>query len=579
MLRRLAIISGLLLASGCLYHVREQADEAVCKMVMQPYDLLPPQPEEKKADPPKTMPASTTKSDPTTGAAFDVQTTSYMQAKPKYDLKIPSEIPGSETHLVEKLPADSEERQRFLRENYPALPALPEDPIPLPGPNGQPYSLADCQRIAAGNSPLLRQAAADMKAAEGALKQARAYPNPNMGYQVTPSNDGSTAGLQGPFVDQTIKTAGKLHLQSAAAEMDLRNTELALKRARSDLATQVRAAYYALIVAKETVRVNKSLARFTDEIYRVHTAYLAGGIAAPYEPAALRAQAYTARLAYKQSIQTYQYAWIQLVSTIGLRQLPLTEVQGRVDRSIPYFDYDQVHAHALANHTDVLTARNGIEKSRYNLKFAQVTPIPDVDFNVAVLHEFALAPKQTVPTATITLPIPLWDHNEGNIRSAEAGLMRASEEPHRVETNLTNNLAGAYTNYKNNLEALEYYRRYILPDQVRTYQGVILRRNIDQSAQFNDLVTAQQTLAADVTNYLGILGQLWTSVVTVADFLQTDDLFQLAKPHELPPLPDLDKLPAWPCCHECPQAANGTNAECVPCTTKPRQEGRHTDER
>ena len=57
---------------------------------------------------------------------------------------------------------------------------------------------------------------------------------------------------------------------------------------------------------------------------------------------------------------------------------------------------------------------------------------------------------------------------------------------------------------------------------------------IDPNAAFGDLVQAQQTLVADVTAYLGILGSLWTSVVGVADFLQTDDLFQLGKPMELP---------------------------------------------
>jgi hypothetical protein len=35
----------------------------------------------------------------------------------------------------------------------------------------------------------------------------------------------------------------------------------------------------------------------------------------------------------------------------------------------------------------------------------------------------------------------------------------------------------------------------------------------------------------------------------VADFLQTDDLYQLGKPLELPGLPDLDQLHAWPCPH------------------------------
>jgi cobalt-zinc-cadmium efflux system outer membrane protein len=88
-----------------------------------------------------------------------------------------------------------------------------------------------------------------------------------------------------------------------------------------------------------------------------------------------------------------------------------------------------------------------------------------------------------------------------------------------------------------------------LPDQVRAYRGVLARRQIDPGAAFADLLGAQQTLAADVTAYLGILGSLWSSAVSVADLLQTDDLFQLAQPQEVPPLPDLEHLAPWPCCH------------------------------
>src|SRR5262249_38800178 len=164
------------------------------------------------------------------------------------------------------------------------------------------------QQIAAANSPQLRQAAADVQAAWGNLIQARAYPNPTFSIQQQPSNDGSTAGVWGAGIDQLVKTFGKLKLSGAAAEMDWRNAALALRRARSDLSTSVRNAYFALLVARETVRVNKALARLTGEVYRVHTGYLAGGVAAPYEPSALRALAYTARLSYKQSIQTYIYS-------------------------------------------------------------------------------------------------------------------------------------------------------------------------------------------------------------------------------------------------------------------------------
>jgi cobalt-zinc-cadmium efflux system outer membrane protein len=561
-------LGGMLLMSGCLYHARERVDEALGALAAHPFDLQPTVPSETKPGS-ETSPVGLKKPD-VLPAPMDVKTAAYMQVqtapgqpaggKPKLEPKIPPEIPGSEAAPIRLPPiAEKEARQRAIDQLYPELPPLPAEPAPLPGPEGRPYTLADLQQIAASNSPELRQAASDVEAARGNLIQARAYPNPTVGYQVQPSNDGSTAGVHGPFIDQTVKFGGKLKQAAAAAEMDLRNAELALRRARSDLATRVRNAYYALLVAKETVRVNKGLARYTDEIYRLHTGLLGAGTVASYEPMALRALAQTARLSYKQSISSYIYAWQQLVSAIGLPHLPLTEVAGRIDALIPYFDYDAVLAYARQNHTDVLTARNTLDKARYNLKLAQLTPFPDVDFNVAVLKEYALPPKQWAPSVTVGLPLPIWDRNKGAIMAAESALLRATEEPHRVEQNLTNTLAMAYTGYKTNLDALEYYRRYILPDQVRAYRGVLDRRQIDASVAFADLLGAQQTLAADVTAYLGILGSLWSSIVSVADVLQTDDLFQLAQPRELPPLPELDHLAPWPCCH--PGAAVAPHAE------------------
>ncbi|MBV9125882.1 MAG: TolC family protein, partial [Planctomycetes bacterium] len=493
--RRLVVLCGLLLLSGCLYHAQEQADQVVCDLAAHPFDQEPQPLQEAEKEPAAPSPQGK-------GAMLfpeagvDVQTAAWMQAGPnpampaevraRFNLKIPPEIPGAETPRI-VLPKDRAEAQRTIRQLYPELPPLPEEPKALPGPNGRPYTLADLQQLAAANSPTLRQAASDVEAARGNLIQANAYPDPTVGLAVSPSNDGSTPGVWGPTVSQTIRTGGKQKLAVAAAEMDLANAQLALRRARSDLATAVRNAYFALLVAQETVRVSKGLARFTDEVFRLQEDLLEHGFAASYEPAALRAQAYTARLALKQAIATYSYSWKELVATLGLRQLPLTEVAGRIDRAIPYYDYDQVLAQVLANHTDVLTARNGLEKARYNLKLAQITPAyPDVNFTVAVQKELVLPPKQWSPSATIGFPLPIWDKNRGNIIAAESALVRAGEEPHRVETTLTNNLAAAYVGYKNNLDALEYYRRYILPDQVRTYRGVFERRQIDPNAAFGD---------------------------------------------------------------------------------------------
>ena len=145
--------------------------------------------------------------------------------------------------------------------------------------------------------------------------------------------------------------------------------------------------------------------------------------------------------------------------------------------------------------------------------------------------DFTLAPFGTYNALSVGIPLPIWDQNKGNIIAAQAALVRASEESHRVEVTLTNNLASRIRNYKNNLYAMEDYRRNILPDLVRYYRGVFARRQVDPTlGLWRPGVRPADTCRQNVTSYLGVLGSLWTSVVGVADFLQTDDLFQLAEP-------------------------------------------------
>ena len=373
--------------------------------------------------------------------------------------------------------------------------------------------------------------------------QASMYPNPTVGWEMDPSNNGSTAGVQGMLFDQVIKTAGKLKIATAAAQKNLENAELALKRARSDLATQVRNAYFTVLVGRETVEVAEALASFTEEVYRLQSNLLMIGLFAAYEPAALRASAYQTRLAYRQAIESYIYNWKQLAAVVAYRDLPLSEVSGSVDQFIPQYEYNKALAYVLEHHTDVLTARNTIEMQKYNLKGAQVVPIPDVDVHFTVQREVALAPFNWIHTLQFGIVLPIWDQNKGAVLAAEGTLARALQEPVRVELSLTNNLAAAFAAYRNNLDALQAYRKEILPDLVRFYRGVYDRRRLDPNAQFGDLVAAQSQLVTTVTGYLTTLGATWSSVVALADILQTDDLFQLGKPMMLPPVPKMDLLP------------------------------------
>jgi cobalt-zinc-cadmium efflux system outer membrane protein len=475
-----------------------------------------------------------------------------LAGQPNYELHIPPGLPGSEAPEI-VISKDRADADRQIQGLYPDLPSLPEEPKVQPGPGGKPYTLADFQRLAAANSPALRQAAAGVEAAKGIVIQAKTYPNPTIGYMQDASATNNTGGIQAGFIDQPVITGGKQRLGSAAAQKDLDNALLALKRARSDLSTAVRNAYFTVLVDIETLEVTRALAQFSDEIYRLQTGMVKVTLTSPYEPTALRAQTYLNRLAYKQAIASYAYDWKALVATIGLPQLPLSEISGQIDRFVPYYDFDEVRAYVLRNHTDVLTAQNGVRKAQYNLKLAQVTPIlPNLDVYAAIEHDYLNPPFGTYQTIAVGLPLGIWDQNKGNIIAAQGGLVRASKEMHRVEAALTNRLALAYESYRNNLYAMEYYRRNVLPDLVRYYRGVVDRRESEPvyaQQNFGDLVFAQQNLATNVTAYITLLGSLWTSVVNVADFLQTDNLFQTGERRELPSLPDLHRLQTAPLPH------------------------------
>jgi outer membrane protein, heavy metal efflux system len=558
----------LLLVQGCCYGVREQTDALVCDMAARVRDPEPPRPIDQTPPP---MPSAKTEKNPLpetsaqtnqAGTRLDDKQRSVervvllQQDKtkplPEQQLDIPSNLPGANAPAIE-WPDTKEEKERYLEKLYPPLPDLPPDYKPAAGPDGRPLTLSDLQRLATAYSFSIKQAAAAVKAAQGAAIQAGAYPNPALGYEADTVGNAATAGFQGFFVDQIIKTGNKLKLQQAAATMDLLNAELALRKAQSDLASQVRTNYFAVLVAQENIRVSKALVRFTDSIYLSQLALLAPnvGLAAPYEPMQLRPLALQARFNFLQARNQYLASWKQLAASLGLPGMPLTELAGRIDMPIPVFTYDEVAAQVLSRHTDVLSADNSIQKARYSLRLAQVTVYPDMELKVTVQKDFTAPPFQVVHSIQLGGPLPIWDHNKGNIIQAEGQLISALEGPHQARTQLTISLADAFNRYDTSRRQVAYTKQQI-DDQVRVYRGLYDRRHkLPADVSFGDLVTAEQTLAGYIASYITALGAQWTATVDVANLLQTDDFFQATKKEDVNPVPDIENLAPLPCEHPC----------------------------
>ena len=542
MMSKLSLVAfGLMLLTGCLSPVQQQVDDLICNRSKTGFDLHPANEDL----------AARQQSGLVLAAAQAGKPIPTLEGR----VTVPPTVPGHEAPFI-KMPdpkASKEEKATAIKALFPPLPKVPADPDFPPGPNGKPLTLSDLQQIAFSSSPVLRQAASDIEAARGAAIQAGAYPNPTLGYE-TASAGPSGGPSVGVVMSQTIKTWGKLKIAQAAAMMDLTNAEFAHRRAETDLLSNVRASYYAVLVAQESIRANRGLVELTDELYRVMVDQLKGGEVAPYEPLQLKVFSEQARAGLDQARNSRLLAWRQLAASLGVPHMPATALAGNIHREVPQIDFEKALAHVLTKHTDVLTTGSTIEKARHNLRLAQVTPYPDVNVQVGILNDLGPGgPSRVTPSVQVSVPVPIFDQNKGAIRQSQAALVRASAEPHRVNADLTARFSEAYRRYEENRILLERYQKRILPAQVQAFRAAVKRYfggDIGGVA-FADLVNSEQNLVTVIGAYLPAVQAQWQAMVDVSSLLQTDQLYLMADEVNSGPIIDFTELLMVPSCRPC----------------------------
>jgi cobalt-zinc-cadmium efflux system outer membrane protein len=462
----------------------------------------------------------------------------------RYRVAIPNEIPGASAPPIRVPPYDPEQsnaqRVAALERLYHGLPPLPPRVEPQPGPCGGPMTLAELQAMAIQRSPVVRQAEADVTSAQGAMIQAGTPQNPTAGFEGDTIGTVHTGGYQGLAVEQLVPTGGKLRLARAAREMDLKNAQVALRRTYFDVYTTVRTNYFATLVAVETLKINRALAEFTDEVYRVQIDRVKAGEAAPYEPMQVRVLAFQAHAAVVQSTNAYLSSWRQLAAALCAPDMPPTQLAGDIGMPVPNIAYQVAWCWIMEHHSKLMMARNSVCGAQFALTLARRTPwVPDLDISGTVQRDFTTLPDQPwVYSLKSSVPLPFWDQNHGNILAAEGALAHANHGYALARDSLASTLADAYARYDTNKITVDYYRRDIIGDQVQSWRGLWERHQEDPDAvQFTDVVSAQQTLAQTIGTYAQTLGAQWQAVVDLADLMEVDDLFQIGTvevPEQLP---------------------------------------------
>lgn len=445
-------------------------------------------------------------------------------------LRIPEGLPGADAQSIQ-LPGlnDPAGRRAAIDRIFPPLPPIEPGLESYVDPNNPPLSLDEAVNIGLSQSPDIRQAMALVRANCGEAIQAGLHPNPTIGYEGDTIGTLNTAGYHGPFMTQTVKTAGKLQMARSSLMFNVRKAELNVQKWQVTVATTVMARYYDVLVAAETVVAAEALTRFTDEAYRVQLELLRGGEAAVYEPMQLRTLTMQARAQLLLARNRYSAALKQLAAAMSVGDMPPTKLTAEAKLELPAVDYAMLESQMLGRHPDVLAARYGVQQARLDVRRAEVVPVPDVNLYSTVQKDYTGPPFGTTVNVQASIPVPVFDRNTGGIIQAQGLLNKAVVEEARVRNQLQTELAAAYERYQNNRGVVQIYRHQITPDLARAYRAIYDRYQQEpDKLNIGDVVVAQQSLATATQAYLLAIAEQWRAtadLLNAAQMMRQEELF------------------------------------------------------
>jgi outer membrane protein, heavy metal efflux system len=398
-------------------------------------------------------------------------------------------------------------------------------PAPAPVavvPADTPLTLEGLEQLALAHNPTLAQAGANVEDARGRATQSGLYPNPTVGYtgeQIGLRGDAAPGEQQGAFIDQTIVTAGKLRLNRAKFGQEVTQMEWQAAAQQYRVVNGARVRYYQLLAMQKLVSVREELLKTAQDVVTTVEELVNVGQANKADLLQARIEARQAKVALQNAKALYQAARQQLAAFVGVQQLPDGPLPGDLEAGTPLPDQPTTLAHLLEASPELAIARAEVARNQFALQREQVEPIPNVQLRTATGYNFESKTVTTTVNAGVRLPV--FDKNQGNVRSAQAQLAKSQAEVGRVELSLQRRLARAYARYLTALAVVETYRKDNLPDAreaYRLYKDSFEKRR----AAYPQVLIAQRNYFQIATEYVEALEKLRRAEVEIRGLLLVD---------------------------------------------------------
>ena len=293
-------------------------------------------------------------------------------------------------------------------------------------------------------SPSVKAAYAEIEARHGEAFQASRRLNPELALNVEnlPNSGGlaaedSSESLQ---LSQTIELGGKRLARLAAANLETSLAGWDFEVARLQAATDAAQLFVDVIASQERLAILQEFVSVSQKTRAAVEARVKGGRASPIELDRAKVSVALAQASRAAEEARLAAAKDRLSALWGADRATFAHAAGRLGRNRSAPTLDEVRAY-LEGNPSLARWSDGIGHRYAVLEVERSKAIPNVTVGAGVRRFETDSSSGMI--AAVSIPLPLFDRNEGAIAAAEHRIARAEFDAQAARTQLTGTLIGA----------------------------------------------------------------------------------------------------------------------------------------
>jgi cobalt-zinc-cadmium efflux system outer membrane protein len=395
------------------------------------------------------------------------------------------ESPAVATGAEQPVLADASEPQVIAP---PIRPAGDAAPYQDSAPYADGLTLGEAVQRALRFSPAVQAAAIEIDARRAENLQAGLRPNPGLDGMV--QNVGQNVQESTLELSQLFELGGKRLKRIRAAELDVGVAAWDYEAARLRVASNTAQAFVDVLASQDRIKVLSELqavaAKFSDAVgERVHA-----GSVSPVELDRAQIEVTRAKTLLNEEKALLAVAKRRLVNYWGSENADFGSARGELVTTDHIPSPNQISVY-LDSNPDIARWATEMTRREALLNLARATGVPDLKLGAGARR--VEDPDETGAVVGLSIPLPLFNRNQGNITAAETRIFKGQRESLSAKIDLNGVFLEAYGRLAVASERLKALEKELLPVAQRVYDATN-RGYLDGKFDLLNVLDAQRTL-------------------------------------------------------------------------------------